>query len=724
MVSAMHFLGIDIGSTTLKAVIISDKGKVRHSFYQRTKPTNINEKLSCTGRCQECGACNLGSIKKMIEDFLGAAGIQRKNIICTAVTGSQIIDDTRKIIDYDFHVSEVSAHIAGASHYFPECEAILDVGGQDSKAMLYNRKMDLWTSKMSGICAAGTGAFLDSVAVKLNIPVENMADKVNYDSDLEFSSVCAVLSATSINKFKNRHPLGDIIAGACRAQARTIMSSVGEIFLNYKGDILFQGGVAFNRAVAYYLRDITGNNIVIPEFHNVMGALGAACIAKENAGTTRLELHSCFPETAKLKSIGQRASLTRKEFFSSGKEPLVWRNLFFPTEILNAMGVRILTLETYAALFARNQKKIKSYFDIAAYKGFSSETCSFLRVLQGIDLPKPAFAVSTNEPCQQGERIFYDLARSYGLKDNFYSLHTPINIDKRAVESIASGLEESVWQMEKSLGKKLDINLLIEACENSNIARETALKCTELRMTSPPLIRGADAVYFSFIFSQLWGKKEMVSLMKQFHSELVEKKELLEKKEKMSVDDTHRLLWLHLPPFYNTKLLDFIEITCGAPIVFEEVNFIGWDPLEVTDPYRSLAKKLLTVGFLDPQLRVKHIGKHSVTAKFNGCILYNHGFGRCSMADSCFVKHLKEELNDNHVPLLVMDGDCIDPTIDPCSTFTKVRAFIEALNKKKFGNIFGKVQKTDALGKLHSENAEVIPFIPNLKEAKTSKARS
>ena len=56
------------------------------------------------------------------------------------------------------------------------------------------------------------------------------------------------------------------------------MSGVGQIFFNYKGDILFQGGVASNPAVAYYLREITGNNVVIPEFHRVMGALGAACL--------------------------------------------------------------------------------------------------------------------------------------------------------------------------------------------------------------------------------------------------------------------------------------------------------------------------------------------------------------------------------------------------------------------------------------------------------------
>ena len=118
--------------------------------------------------------------------------------------------------------------------------------------MVFNPKMDLWTSMMSGVCAAGTGSYLDSVAVKLGVPVEEIAGKVNYDSTTEFSSVCAVLSATLINKFKNRIPIGDLLAGACRAQARTILNSVGQLMPHRPGRrILFQGGVASHGAVAH-----------------------------------------------------------------------------------------------------------------------------------------------------------------------------------------------------------------------------------------------------------------------------------------------------------------------------------------------------------------------------------------------------------------------------------------------------------------------------------------
>lgn len=76
-----------------------------------------------------------------------------EQIDCTVVTGSQIVEDTADFVPYDFRVSEVTAHVAGARHYYPDCKAILDVGGQDSKAMVFNDRMKMWNYKMSGICA-------------------------------------------------------------------------------------------------------------------------------------------------------------------------------------------------------------------------------------------------------------------------------------------------------------------------------------------------------------------------------------------------------------------------------------------------------------------------------------------------------------------------------------------------------------------------------------------
>lgn len=685
------YLGIDIGSTTYKAVILSQGGKVLATTYQRTQPVDSG-RLACTGRCSGCGNCSMGAVRKKTDDFLKKAGFTFKDMAATVVTGSQIVDDTNRFIPFDFQVSEVSAHVAGAKFFYPDVDAIIDCGGQDSKCMVFNPKMDLWTSMMSGVCAAGTGSYLDSVAVKLGVPVEEIAGKVNYDSTTEFSSVCAVLSATSINKFKNRIPIGDLLAGACRAQARTILNSVGQLLLHRPGRrILFQGGVASNGAVAHYLRELTGSDIVIPEHHQVMGALGAACLAREYAGLRRggAGLEKVQYEPSRGKSVRLRVTSTKRDFFSTDKsKPLVWRNLFFPTEILNAMDCRIRTLETYAALFGRKADKVKEALGRAAQKGFDGQTCSFLRMLEGMELEKPDYVVSTMQPCQQAERVFADLVREHNIPDRLYSLQTPINGHSRnAVEMMADGLAESVSLMEKAFGRKLDPARLEEACRLSNEAAALAKKCAHLRFTSPPLVRGSEAIYNAVVFSQLWGTQDLVDIQQAYYEELLAKKEWAEKH--YALGDTHRLLWLHLPPFYDSKHLDFVEKTCNAPIVFEETNFVAWEPLDPKDPYRSLAKKLLQSGFLDPSLRVEYVKKAIPAGQFNGVILYTHGFGRCSLADRAFSKQLRETLDAVGVPLLALEGDCMDASIDPCSTVTKIASFVEALNFKRYGNIFG-----------------------------------
>lgn len=685
------YLGIDIGSTTYKAVLMDGDGEVLNTTYQRTQPVEAG-RIACTGRCSGCGNCNLGAVKKTTDDFLKECGVTKDDVAVTAVTGSQIVEETKRFLDYDLKVSEVSAHVAGAKHFHPDVDAIIDCGGQDSKCMVFDKVMKMWTSMMSGVCAAGTGSYLDSVAAKLGVKVEEIAKKVNYLATTEFSSVCAVLSATSINKFKNRIPLGDLLAGACKAQARTILNSVGQLLLRSPGRrILFQGGVASNAAVAHYLAELTGSEIVIPKYSQVMGAVGAAALALQFASLGGvLASDKVEYEPTRQKSVTMRIHTTKRDFFSRDTEkPLVWRNLFFPMEILNAFGCRTRTLETAAALIGRRTKQVKAALDVAAQKGFDQQTCSFLRVLEGLDLEKPDFIVSTSEPCQQGERIFADLATDYGVQDRFYSLQTPISIgSEHSVDTIAAGLEESIARMEKAFGRRLDRGRLEEACELSNEAADWAQKSNELRWTSPPLIRGSEAVYCAVLFSQLWGTKDLVDIQKQYHEELLAKKEWAERR--YTIDSTHRLCWMHLPPFYDTKHLDYIENTLNAPIVFEETNFIGWKRLDPKNPIRSLAEKMLTSGYLDPSLRAKYACEVAKKAKLSGMILYVHGFGRCNLADRPFTKRLRAQMEEAGVPLLMLEGDCMDASIDPCSTVTKIESFVEALNLKRYGNVFGR----------------------------------
>ncbi len=684
----LYFMGIDAGSTTIKTVILNDQCDICHSTYERSKPGK-GKPAKCAGNCEKCGLCSLGSLKNVVTNALSEISLSMENIANIIVTGSQITEETKNLIPYDAHVSEVTAHVAGALNLYPDCNAILDVGGQDSKSMIYDSKLGIWQSKMSGICAAGTGAFLDNVAAKLEVAVEDMEDVADYNSTLDFSSVCAVFAATSINKYKNRYPLSELIGGACAAQARTVMSGVGDVFSNYKGTILFQGGVAANKVVAHYLHQITGNEIIVPENYQVMGAYGAAILAKEHSKIKPEVSHEPFfsEDDLRKKSITMRSKMVIKDFFGNKDKPLVWRNLFYPVEILNALDCRVFTLESRAALAAQNRKEIKKSLDKAMYKGYGAETCSFLRVLEGMDLPQPAAGVSTSQPCQQGERILRDLVVSNGKEDSFYSLNTPIDMGPSAVEDLAADIERSIYCLEKSLGRKMDINRLEEAFEYSNQAREISIENNHLRYTSPPLIAGQSAINFANILSQGWGTKEFVDIQNQLNVDLLEQKHKLE--GKVDINDTHRIMWLHLSPFYNTDLMNFIENTCNAPIIMEEVNFVQWSPLDIKDPYTSLSRKILDAGFLNMESRIKLVVEQLQKSRANGCILYNHMFGRCALSDITVIRYLRSALNEIGIPLLVLDGDCIDPTIDPCSTYTKVQSYTEALNYNKYNNTFG-----------------------------------
>ena len=104
------FLGVDIGSTTIKCVLLTEEGRVMHTMYQRTKPQQ-DAKLACTGHCSQCGRCNVGALSKTITDFLSAVSKTYSDVACTIVTGSQVVDELHRFLKFDHFVSEVTAHV-------------------------------------------------------------------------------------------------------------------------------------------------------------------------------------------------------------------------------------------------------------------------------------------------------------------------------------------------------------------------------------------------------------------------------------------------------------------------------------------------------------------------------------------------------------------------------------------------------------------------------------
>ena len=114
-------------------------------------------------------ATKKGSVKK-VKTSAFASFVNRMN--ANGIIAANLNEDD-EFIAFDFQVSEVTAHVMGAKFLHPDVDAIIDCGGQDSKCMVYDKPMNLWTSMMSGVCAAGTGSFLDSVAQKLGVKIED-----------------------------------------------------------------------------------------------------------------------------------------------------------------------------------------------------------------------------------------------------------------------------------------------------------------------------------------------------------------------------------------------------------------------------------------------------------------------------------------------------------------------------------------------------------------------
>jgi predicted CoA-substrate-specific enzyme activase len=670
------YLGIDLGSTTIKAVILNETGQVHNTLYKRilSKPDIHN----CKNTCMTCGKCGLGAINEEVHNFINNSELNIQNIKRTVVTGSQFNDQLSINIDINSHISEITAHIEAARFFYPECNAVLDVGGQDSKAMRFDSKMAIWKSLMSGVCASGTGAFLDNLAYRLGVDIEQINDLATLNSGLEFSWVCGVFGATSINRFKSQYPIGMIIDGACRSQARMIAVGVGQLFEGYSGKIIFQGGVAANRVVAHYLEKEIGQQIVIPKYYGVMGALGAAYYAYSKLHNTIKK--NINTQKIKLKASAIRTNSTKQRYLGMKDKPLVWKNLFFPAEILNAFNVNSLCLEEYAALQTRNTRKRNYALKKAGIKGLNSETCSFLRILEGLKLPTPKAVISTVKPCQQADKVVMDLVQTYGLKEKYIALDIPAEDHRlESINRLAEELKQAVSRLEKILDQKMDPNLLSEACAYSNQARDWAIKVNNLRLSQPPLIKSKEAIRFASLFSQLWGTPELVIQQKQLFEDL----SVRQKTQSIEIEDSLRICWLHFSPFYDNSLLDYLEEECSAPIIFEEVNYVGWQKLDANDPYKSLARKMLSSGWSSSEQRIEMICKHAILGKLDGVILYNHLFGHCPMSEPLFIKQLQEKLNSIQVPLLVLDGDCIDSTIDPCSSKTKIKAFTESLHMKK-----------------------------------------
>lgn len=257
-----YYLGVDVGSVSTNIVLINDSNELIYKEYLRTqgKPIDIL-KLS------------LSRLGKMLgKDMIYGAG-------CTG-SGRQLASI---ILGADVVKNEITSHAVASLQENPNVKTIIEIGGQDSKIIIL-RDGVVVDFAMNTVCAAGTGSFLDRQAIRLGIDIKDFGDyALRTNNTVRIAGRCAVFAESDmIHKQQLGHNQEDIIRGLCQALARNFLSNMGK-GKDIKSPLMFQGGVAANKGIKKAFEEELGLEVIVPDNYDVMGAIGAAILGKNEA---------------------------------------------------------------------------------------------------------------------------------------------------------------------------------------------------------------------------------------------------------------------------------------------------------------------------------------------------------------------------------------------------------------------------------------------------------
>jgi len=260
----MYFLGVDLGSLSCDAVLLNNSGGVLASSVVPT------------------GARNREAIARATDEVLKVAGITEDQIRATVSTGYGR-DRVEKRLTA---VTEITCHARGINSLFGGTQVLIDIGGQDSKAVRLDHDGQVADFAMNDKCAAGTGRFLEAMARALQVDIEELSEMdAGATGSVTISSMCTVFAESEVvSLIADGVAVSEIVSGLNRAIASRIVALVRRVAPASDGlSIAMSGGVAHNHGVVRALSQAFGTEIFVPPKPDTIGALGAALIAKEKA---------------------------------------------------------------------------------------------------------------------------------------------------------------------------------------------------------------------------------------------------------------------------------------------------------------------------------------------------------------------------------------------------------------------------------------------------------
>ncbi len=259
MGTKLHVMGIDSGSTSTNAVIMDENRRIEAYAVVRT------------------GAKSAESAEHVLREALEKASLTRQDIDMIVSTGYGRVS----IPFADRNVTEISCHGKGAHYFNPDVRTVLDIGGQDSKAIRLSEDGDVVDFVMNDKCAAGTGKFLEMMARTLEIDIGTLGqESLHWKEDIDISSMCSVFAESEvISLIADNREKCDIAHGIHKSVASRAVSLMKRVGL--QPGYMMTGGVAKNPGAVREIEEKLGEKLFICEEPEIVGAAGAALFGLE-----------------------------------------------------------------------------------------------------------------------------------------------------------------------------------------------------------------------------------------------------------------------------------------------------------------------------------------------------------------------------------------------------------------------------------------------------------
>lgn len=261
------YLGIDVGSVTTKFALINEDDAPIIKLYLPTQ-----------GKPIEMVQYGLRKIEEQLPigtEICGVATTGSARYLAGVIVGADLVKN------------EITSHAVAALSFTPGVQTVIEIGGQDSKIIIIRDGVAI-DFGMNTVCAAGTGSFLDHQALRLDMSIEKFSQQAMISNhSVRIAGRCTVFAESDmIHKQQMGHRTEDIIYGLCQALVRNYLNNVG-LGKDIKAPVVFQGGVAFNKGIVRAFREELDTEIIVPNYHEIMGAIGAAILIREEMSASQ-----------------------------------------------------------------------------------------------------------------------------------------------------------------------------------------------------------------------------------------------------------------------------------------------------------------------------------------------------------------------------------------------------------------------------------------------------